>query len=393
MIDAMALADAIAGLKQNGKRRYIFALEGAERDLIIAALRTTAQPAVTTEAEPYPSPEAMKAAVEMEIMSALGSVQTVAIGRLIQKAIAALPAANMAGDVRAHKVMTPEEYAAMPICGWHEVCRDVDGFGGTGIRFLGVTATLTSVHDYVADYEFRGDGGDYKPTDHENELIEDAIEGYLTLSTPTPAPAVSGDVRKKAVEVILSAIQSKRGSDDYGVSHALKMNRELAEKAASTILALSSAPAGGTGERVIKAIRKQKCCMGMADDAECECLVLQKTPGGVRDELIARADKYLNTGSGGTAAPVELKKTYIKSLRTIVEIDARFADRIRDLLNVASLPKTVPELGKVDRAFLRKLVDIVWNEATESTVVPSTNWADRLIERARAALQQAPETK
>ena len=38
---------------------------------------------------------------------------------------------------RAHKVMTPEEYAALPIIGWHEVCRDVDGFGGTGIRYLG----------------------------------------------------------------------------------------------------------------------------------------------------------------------------------------------------------------------------------------------------------------
>ena len=38
---------------------------------------------------------------------------------------------------KAHKVMTPEEYAAMPIKGWHEVCRDVDGFGGVGVRFLG----------------------------------------------------------------------------------------------------------------------------------------------------------------------------------------------------------------------------------------------------------------
>lgn len=28
---------------------------------------------------------------------------------------------------------------------------------------------------------------------------------------------------------------------------------------------------------------------------------------------------------------------------------------------------------------LRKLVDVVWNEATESTTVPSTKWADRLI--------------
>lgn len=38
---------------------------------------------------------------------------------------------------KAHKVMTAEEYAAMPIKGWHEVCRDIDGFSGVGIRFLG----------------------------------------------------------------------------------------------------------------------------------------------------------------------------------------------------------------------------------------------------------------
>ena len=36
-----------------------------------------------------------------------------------------------------HKILTPEEDAAMPIIGWHEVCRDVDGCGGVGIRYLG----------------------------------------------------------------------------------------------------------------------------------------------------------------------------------------------------------------------------------------------------------------
>lgn len=41
-------------------------------------------------------------------------------------------------DQPAHKVMTPEEYAATPLQGWHEVCRDVDGFGGVGIRYRGV---------------------------------------------------------------------------------------------------------------------------------------------------------------------------------------------------------------------------------------------------------------
>lgn len=34
-----------------------------------------------------------------------------------------------------------------------------------------------------------------------------------------------------------------------------------------------------------------------------------------------------------------------------------------------------------DREELRKLVDVVWNEATESTAVPATKWADRLIDK------------
>lgn len=36
-----------------------------------------------------------------------------------------------------HKVMTPEEYAAIQLKGWHEVCRNIDGFGGVGVRYLG----------------------------------------------------------------------------------------------------------------------------------------------------------------------------------------------------------------------------------------------------------------
>lgn len=40
--------------------------------------------------------------------------------------------------------------------------------------------------------------------------------------------------------------------------------------------------------------------------------------------------------------------------------------------------------GAAEQAFLRRLVDIAWNEATESETTPSTEWADRLIARARA---------
>lgn len=38
-------------------------------------------------------------------------------------------------------------------------------------------------------------------------------------------------------------------------------------------------------------------------------------------------------------------------------------------------------LAGPDREALRDLVDIVWNEATESTAVPSTKWANKLIDR------------
>jgi hypothetical protein len=37
----------------------------------------------------------------------------------------------------AHKVMTKEEYITTPLAEWHEVCRNYDGFGGIGIRYLG----------------------------------------------------------------------------------------------------------------------------------------------------------------------------------------------------------------------------------------------------------------
>lgn len=35
------------------------------------------------------------------------------------------------------------------------------------------------VFDYVKEYEFRGDGEDYTPSEHERAMIEDAINGFL----------------------------------------------------------------------------------------------------------------------------------------------------------------------------------------------------------------------
>lgn len=43
----------------------------------------------------------------------------------------------------------------------------------------GLIERLVTPHSYAQEYEFRGDGGDYVPTDAERTMIEDAICGYL----------------------------------------------------------------------------------------------------------------------------------------------------------------------------------------------------------------------
>lgn len=54
---------------------------------------------------------------------------------------------------------------------------------------------------------------------------------------------------------------------------------------------------------------------------------------------------------------------------------------------------TAPTAGErvwVTRAQLRELIDAAWNEATESETVPSTSWADKIIDRALLAGRGEP---
>jgi hypothetical protein len=50
------------------------------------------------------------------------------------------------------------------------------------------------------------------------------------------------------------------------------------------------------------------------------------------------------------------------------------------------------EQAKIQR-FLRRLVDVVWQEATESEAVPSTDWSDRLIARAKQQDTDDPDDR
>jgi hypothetical protein len=56
---------------------------------------------------------------------------------------------------KADEVMTPEEYAAKPIIGWHQVCRDFDGFENVGVRFGAQETGLLECECPSCGYEFR----------------------------------------------------------------------------------------------------------------------------------------------------------------------------------------------------------------------------------------------
>lgn len=45
-----------------------------------------------------------------------------------------------AREERRHRVMTAAEYIETPIVGWHQVCRNIDGFNNVGVRYLGASA-------------------------------------------------------------------------------------------------------------------------------------------------------------------------------------------------------------------------------------------------------------
>jgi hypothetical protein len=44
------------------------------------------------------------------------------------------------------------------------------------------------VADYVDNYEFRGDDGDYAPNDSERVLLEDALNGFVVDHAPSWRP-------------------------------------------------------------------------------------------------------------------------------------------------------------------------------------------------------------
>lgn len=62
--------------------------------------------------------------------------------------------------MKAHKVMTPEEYAAWDIKGWHLVCKNYDGFGGVGMQMI--TDGVLPLHDHSVECKQEAGAREYQ---------------------------------------------------------------------------------------------------------------------------------------------------------------------------------------------------------------------------------------
>ncbi|MBN3270167.1 hypothetical protein CUR95_24205 [Bordetella bronchiseptica] len=106
---------------------------------------------------------------------------------------------------------------------------------------------------------------------------------------------------------------------------------------------------------------------GLSLGRAIETAVLSKLRAPVADELPHWEEISAKLERDETLTPLEF---------FIYENEPASAGAWRDQLAAALASAPV-----ADRQRLRELVDVVWNEATESTAVPDTPWADRMIDR------------
>ncbi|MDH0520828.1 hypothetical protein [Achromobacter xylosoxidans] len=84
---------------------------------------------------------------------------------------------------------------------------------------------------------------------------------------------------------------------------------------------------------------------------------------------------------GETTAEQVCKRLDEEVTRRTVDAMRRSDDAQESRDEIERLRAALASAPVADRQRLRELVDVVWNEATESTAVPDTPWADRLIDK------------
>lgn len=96
-----------------------------------------------------PTREELKAELkELEAANEAATSWGAAVGARYERIKAikrSLAAPSPSQAEKAHKVMTPEEYVASNIQGWHSVCRDYDNAGNVAVRYGAQSPPVSNV--------------------------------------------------------------------------------------------------------------------------------------------------------------------------------------------------------------------------------------------------------
>lgn len=109
-------------------------------------------------------------------------------------------------------------------------------------------------------------------------------------------------------------------------------------------------------------------------------------PNIVKGQVTFREVKVIARALLAVLDDVEKKGEVYSAARKLVKCKGRYHSELNykalaELFGVKTHEVTPPATSAPDRNQLRELVDMVWNEATESETVPSTADADRIIDK------------
>ncbi|KAB2676750.1 hypothetical protein F9K85_09650 [Brucella tritici] len=120
---------------------------------------------------------------------------------------------------------------------------------GVGVKKLDDAALSASVNSYAANYEFRGDNGDYTPTDVERVMIEDAIEGFLSNFLSALEPSAARELAlEEAARIAFDISENGEYHGEASVDSASSIYQQGAFEVYEAIRALSSPDHANAGK-------------------------------------------------------------------------------------------------------------------------------------------------
>lgn len=202
-------------------------------------------------------------------------------------------------------------------------------------------ANRPSVLDYVMEYEFRGDQ-DYTPNEHEQTIIEDAIEGYLASTVAPPLPD-----REEIARIVADKTSCGAKWGSWTVDE-----KQVFLQTADAILAVPCKPSDGPDHATMR-----------------ECLEWLDRQGGLGYQAHAQIRLALSTPTKGSDAILALREPGEGLSATTACCDSSKASRHRNGDPEPVVAEAPPRAGA-------EAAPATYATSTRATATPVANECD-----------------